>query len=156
MYSQQLSVLHWMNNFLISKIIYRVPEFLFLKKYWLVEVTYLLIRFNKTNFFPWNTNNTERYGINKQKNTPPFTQRNIEKSDWKGFVSTKKVIEYPLAFPLCKTIHLFSQPFSFYGKNMNSIFENILKTQFFKFLSCVRCICYSLPDKDLLLSVWKT
>ena len=72
----------------IKNLIYRGPQCLFIKNYWLAEVTYLLIRFNKTNFFPWNTNNTERYGVNKQNNTPPLTQRNTEKSDCKGFVST--------------------------------------------------------------------
>ena len=39
---------------------------LLFKNYWLVEVAYLLIRFNETKFFPWNTKNSERYGVNKQ------------------------------------------------------------------------------------------
>ena len=30
-----------------------------------------------------------------KKKTPPFTQRNIEKSDWKGFFSTKKSDRVP-------------------------------------------------------------
>ena len=37
------------------------------KSYCFVEVTYLLIRFNKTMFFPWNTKNIDRNGVNKQK-----------------------------------------------------------------------------------------
>ena len=40
--------------------------FLLFKIYWLLEATYLLIRFNHTKFFPWNTRNTERYCANKQ------------------------------------------------------------------------------------------
>ena len=32
----------------------------------LVEVIYLLIKFNKNTFFPWNTNNTDRNGIHQQ------------------------------------------------------------------------------------------
>ena len=39
---------------------------LLFQKYWLIEITYLLIRFNKTRFLPWNTKNTDRYGANKQ------------------------------------------------------------------------------------------
>ena len=40
--------------------------FLF-KNYSLVEVIYLLTRCYKTRFFLWNTNNTDRNGVNKQK-----------------------------------------------------------------------------------------
>ena len=36
------------------------------KNYSLTEVIYLLIRFNETNFFPRNTKNTDRNGVNKQ------------------------------------------------------------------------------------------
>ena len=37
-----------------------------LKNYSLVESVYLFIRCNKTKFFLWNTNNTDRNGVNKQ------------------------------------------------------------------------------------------
>ena len=37
-----------------------------LKNNSLVEVVYLFIRCNKTKFFLWNTNNTDRNGVNKQ------------------------------------------------------------------------------------------
>ena len=37
-----------------------------LKYYSLVEVIYLLNKFNKTKFFPWNTKNTDRKGTNEQ------------------------------------------------------------------------------------------
>ena len=40
---------------------------LLFKNYSLVEVAYLFIRCNKTRFFLWNTNNTDRNGVNKQK-----------------------------------------------------------------------------------------
>ena len=55
MCSQQLSVLHFMNNSLISKFYF--TEFHNVFASWncqLVEVTYLLIIFNETRFFPWN------------------------------------------------------------------------------------------------------
>ena len=39
---------------------------LLFKNYLLVEVMYLLIRFSKSKFFPWNTNSTEGNGVNKQ------------------------------------------------------------------------------------------
>ena len=39
---------------------------LFFKNYSLVEIMYLLIRFIKIKFFPWNTKNSDRNGINKQ------------------------------------------------------------------------------------------
>ena len=41
--------------------------YLIFKSYYFPEVTYLLIRFNKTMFFPWNTKNNDRNGVNKQK-----------------------------------------------------------------------------------------
>ena len=39
---------------------------LLFKNYLLVEVMYLLIRFSKSKFFPWNTNSTDGNGVNKQ------------------------------------------------------------------------------------------
>ena len=36
------------------------------QNYSLVEVIYLLIRFNKIKFFPWNAKNTDKNGANKQ------------------------------------------------------------------------------------------
>ena len=46
---------------------------LLFKNYSLVEVTYLLIRVNKTEFFHRNTKNTDRNGANKQ-NTHAHTK----------------------------------------------------------------------------------
>ena len=48
---------------------------LLFKTYSLVEVTYLLIRFNKTKFFPWDRNNTDRNGANKQNITLRMEKR---------------------------------------------------------------------------------
>ena len=76
MFSQQLSVLHWMNNLLISKIYFADSSnmSLLFKNFWLAEVTDLMIRMNKTKFFVWNTKNTE----NKEaKHTLTRTQRKI-------------------------------------------------------------------------------
>ena len=89
MYSQQLSVLHGMNKLLISKIWYQclsTMSFLF-KNYSLVEVIYMLIRFNKAKFFQWNTNNTNRNGVNKQKthtHTHTHTTQSEEDNNGKG------------------------------------------------------------------------
>ena len=55
------------------------------KNYSLMEVIYLLIRFSETNFFPRNTKNTDRNGVNKQNThthththtRTPNTQRKI-------------------------------------------------------------------------------
>ena len=66
----------------IEWIIHRCQEFtfhnvfFFPKKYSLVEVIYLLIRCCKTRFFLWNTNKTDRNGVNKQ-NIHIITQRKI-------------------------------------------------------------------------------
>ena len=35
------------------------------KNYWLIEITYLLIKFNNTKLFLWNTN-TKGYDVKKQ------------------------------------------------------------------------------------------
>ena len=74
MCSQQLSVLQWMNNLVIPKITLQSSTMsLIFKNYLLAEGTYLLIRLNKTEFFLWNTNNTDRNDINKQ-NTQTHTK----------------------------------------------------------------------------------
>ena len=71
------------NNLLILTIYFAVFHSAFAFKYfWLVEVTYLLIRFIKTRFFPWNTKNTDRYGVNKENthtHTTHSQKDNIEK-----------------------------------------------------------------------------
>ena len=53
-----------MNNSLISNLL-STMSFLF-KNYSLVKIIYLFIRCYKTWFFLWNTNNTDRNGVNKQ------------------------------------------------------------------------------------------
>ena len=50
---------------------------LLFKNYSLFEVAYLLNRFNKTKFFPWNTKNTDRSGANKQNTHTSNTHRKI-------------------------------------------------------------------------------
>ena len=61
-YSKKAEIIEWiiadMKNLLSTMS-------LFFKNYSLVEIMYLLIRFNKIKFFPWNTKNTDRNGINK-------------------------------------------------------------------------------------------
>ena len=109
------------------------------KNYWLVEITYLLIRFNKTKFFLWNTKNTARYGVNKQ-NTHYHSLR--EWYDWKGWLSIKTNDRVPL---FLKTTTLLYQPLPFYGKNLNP--RKILKTQtpfFYKQNMCIALTHFSL------------
>ena len=105
MCSQQLSVLHSMNNSLISKIYFH--NYFPFKNYSLVEVIYLLSRCNKTKFFLWNTNNTDRNDVNKQKNT--------HTKHWKGLVS-RKISD----IHLFKTTPYLTNP-PFYEKNLNAI-----------------------------------
>ena len=56
-------------------------SFLF-KNYSVVEVAYLFIRCKKTKFFLWNTNNTDRNGVNKQNSHTHQTLR--KRQHWKG------------------------------------------------------------------------
>ena len=68
MCTQQLSVLHGMNNLLIQKFtIQRSTMPLFFKNCSLVEVMHLLIKFNKIMTFLWNTKNTDRNGPNRKR-----------------------------------------------------------------------------------------
>ena len=48
---------------------------LLFKNYSLVDVIYLLIRFNKSKFFSRNRNSTDGNGINKQITCAPNTQK---------------------------------------------------------------------------------
>ena len=58
MCSQQLSVLHWMNNLPTSTFTLQVST---------ISLTCRShIKFNKTKFFPWNTKNIDRYSVNRQ------------------------------------------------------------------------------------------
>ena len=56
---------------------------LLLKNYSPVEVIYLLIRFNKIKFFPWNTKNTYRNGIKK---THKHTKHSENNNTGKGYL----------------------------------------------------------------------
>ena len=68
----------------IKTLFYRVLQCLcFLK---IVEVAYLLIRFNKTRFFPRNTKNTDRYDVNH----PSLCKR----YDWKGLVTIPSLFNF--------------------------------------------------------------
>ena len=66
--SQQLSLLQWMKNSMTSNIFF--PYCLFFSKI-------MLIRCYKTRFFLWNTNNTDRNGVNKTHTHTRNTQRKI-------------------------------------------------------------------------------
>lgn len=57
-----------------------------------VEITHLLINFNKTNFFPRNTKNDHRIGIHKQ-NTHTQTKHSEKKNIEKGVVLVNACID---------------------------------------------------------------
>ena len=63
---QQLLVWHWMTNLLIRTYFTKVHNVFTFQNYSLVEVIYLLSKFNKTDPFLWNTKNTDKNGVNKQ------------------------------------------------------------------------------------------
>ena len=58
----------------MKNLLYRVPQCLCFSKIAHLSKSHLLIRFNITKFFPWNTKNTDRNGINKQ-NTHTYTKQ---------------------------------------------------------------------------------
>ena len=63
----QLTTLYGKNYLLIQKFtLQRSTMSLLFKNYSLVKVIHLLIRFNKSRSFLWNTKNTDRNGINEQ------------------------------------------------------------------------------------------
>ena len=65
------SFLYWMNNLLIS-----TSTMSFLFQSYSCRGHDLLIRCSKTEFFLWNTSNTDRNGVNKQNTHTNTTQRN--------------------------------------------------------------------------------
>ena len=68
--SQQLSLLQWMKNSMTSNIFF--PYCLFFSKI-------MLIRCYKTRFFLWNTNNTDRNGVNKTHTHTHTYTRNTQR-----------------------------------------------------------------------------
>ena len=70
MFHKWTLLIRWYQKFFLQN--YTVS--LLFKSNWLVEVTVLLTRFNKRRFFPWNTKNTDRYGV-RPKHKPPLTLR---------------------------------------------------------------------------------
>ena len=107
-HSSNLYYIEWIltdNN----NILRRGPQYLcFSKNYSLAEVTYLLIGFNKTKSFQWNTKKTDRNHINEQNTRTPHTERKMRSP------SFRKI--------------LFYQYLPLYGKNQNPLpwenFEN--------------------------------
>ena len=88
-------------------------SFLF-KNYSLVKVIYLLIRCYKTRFFLWNTNNTDRNGVNKE-NT--YTKHSEKDNTGKCYLVWISVIPYHFKNT---SPYLSTPPFS--GKNLNPHF----------------------------------
>ena len=79
MCTQQLAVLHWMNNLLIQKFtLHRPTMSLFFKNGLLVEAMYLLVKVGSS-FLLWNTKNTDRNGVNTKTCTPHTEKDNFRK-----------------------------------------------------------------------------
>ena len=107
---QQLSLLHWISNSLISKIYF--PHFLF-KNHSLIKVIYLL----KTSLFLSSTDNTDRNGVNKQnthKHTQTQTQQTLtERYNWNWIPPLPhfflwKILELCSNCALCKLHKLYN------------------------------------------------
>ena len=80
MCTQQLPVLHWMNNLLIQRFILQSSKMsLLFKNCSFVEFIYLLIRFNITKSFLWNTKNADRNGVNRKTYTTHRKKGNFRK-----------------------------------------------------------------------------
>ena len=83
---------------------------LLVKNYSLIEVTFLLISFNKAKSFLWNTKNTDRNDVNKQNTDTNQTLRKI---------TLERVSLYENKWnPHFYNRPLFYQPISFYEKNL--------------------------------------
>lgn len=76
-------ITHWYQKFISQ----RQTIYLLFKNYWLVEVTHMLIRFNKSEFLLRNTKNIVRNCVNEKKTYAHHIQR--ERWPWKGLVSVK-------------------------------------------------------------------
>ena len=114
-----------MNNSLVSKIYF--SQCLFFSK--IIHFCLLLIRCYKTNFFLWNTNNTDRNGVNKQ-NT--HTHTHTHTLNTQGKITLEKVSSYENKWypPFLKknTPIYFFNPSIFIGKIWTPLFSKILKT----------------------------
>ena len=79
------SYLYYTEVFTDIKNLLSTMSFLY-KHYSRVEVIYQLIICSKTKFFLWNTNNTDKNGVNKQNTYTTNTQRNITLERMEGWV----------------------------------------------------------------------
>ena len=68
-------------------------SFLF-KNYSLEEVVYLLIRWNKTKIFLWNTNKSDRNGLNKQNTQTKHLEKDNTGKKGEGVVPTMHASEF--------------------------------------------------------------
>ena len=98
------------------------------KNYSIVKDIYHLIRCDKTRFLMWDTDNTDRNGVNnKTKHTHIHTHTHTPNSErkitQKGFVSMK-ISDTPCFFQ--NTPHLFYETSIFMGKIWNPpVFDNL-------------------------------
>ena len=100
-----------MQNLLFNFKICRSPQCFFYSKIYLhIQVTYLLIRFNKTKSFQWNTKNIYRNGVNSKTHTP---HTHTEKISYLVLVSDILFLEQPL---------YFTKPSFFYSKILHPSF----------------------------------
>ena len=135
---------------------------LLFKNYSLVELMYLLIRFNKNKSFLWNTNNTDRTGANEQN--AQHTQREIKLlkelvsvSDTPFYRAPPSPFYQPTPLFLWENSELqflvkfwkFKHPFyKWWGSNYDSVGQN--------FWLCCNLVRYFVSLSDILHQRIKT
>ena len=121
---------HTLNNSLISKV-YFPMSFLF-KNYSLVEVVYFHIRCNKTKFFLWNTNNTDKNDANK-KNTHTKHLEKDNTGKGRGEVPTMSLAAFEFLFLTLQEKQVMRLPlFWTWDLSLNRnqlLFEKILRVK---------------------------
>ena len=91
------SYLYYTDVFTYIKNLLSTMSFLY-KHYSRVEVIYQLIICSKTKFFLWNTNNTDKNGVNKQNSYTTNTQRNITLERMEGWVGPTMSLAASISF----------------------------------------------------------
>ena len=105
------------------------------KNYSLMEVIYLLIRFSETNFFPRNTKNTDRNGVNKQNTHThthththtPNTQRKIRLVSMK--INDTLFFKTPPILPAPPFLWEKSEPHPFFLRKLRKLNRPLVQSQ---------------------------
>ena len=106
-------IIHWYQKFTLRSFTMSLLS----KNYWIVEVTYMLIKYNKMRLFPWNT---DRSGKNKQNtNHHPLCKKWDRKGLLISFFSFKISDRVT---PFFKITPYFTNPSVFMGKIWKTTF----------------------------------